>query len=103
MVKSLLEHENIHPDRADSNDRTPLTWATTMGHESIVKLLLDRRDVDPNRLDKHGSTPLSYASMERHQGIMQLLHARKSVETQMRSCPTRCDLAEVNQKYRVLN
>ena len=77
----MLGHGNIDPDSPDGNDRTPLAWATTKGHEGIVKLLLYQRDVDPNRLDKHGSTPLSYATKERHEGIMQLLQARKSVKT----------------------
>jgi len=76
-----LEREDVNPNRLDKDYRTPLWWAASEGHETVVKLLLEPEDADPNRPDKYGATALSYAASGGHERIVQLLRAWKLAQT----------------------
>lgn len=64
----------------DSNDRTPLHWAASCGHEAIVKLLVERADVVADSIDKQGQTPPAHAAIYGHEAIVKLLVERADVE-----------------------
>ena len=66
VVQLLLWNKpNIDIESKDTEyDRTPLLWASKIGHVEVVKLLLDK-EADINTADKHGWTPLRVASAER--------------------------------------
>ena len=77
----LLEREDVNPDQPDTKyGRTPLSWAATKGHESVVKMLLEREDVNPDQPDiESGRTPLSWAAGNGHEGVVKILLARDDV------------------------
>jgi ankyrin repeat protein len=45
-VKLLFNTQGIDADKADTNGRTPLLWATERGHFVVVKILVGRGDVN---------------------------------------------------------
>jgi len=58
---------------AESEKRTPLSWAAGEGHDEVVKLLLTCQKVNPNLTDEVGRTPLLWAAERCHFGVVQLL------------------------------
>ena len=42
----LLERRDVDPYSADSNGRTPLSFAASGGHEFLMKLLMGGLDVE---------------------------------------------------------
>ena len=72
-MRILLEGEEVNPDRADKDGRTPLSRAARYGHEGVVKILLERADVNPNTADKDSKTPLFGAARNGHEGVVRIL------------------------------
>lgn len=58
VLKTLLEG-GLEVDVKDDEDRTPLSWAIELGHQSIVKYLLDQ-GANPN-IQEHVQTPLIWS------------------------------------------
>jgi len=80
VVKMLLEHKDVNPDRADTKyGWTPLSWAAERGHEGIVKMFLERREVNPDPADTNGRTPLFLAARGGHEGVVVMLLERGDV------------------------
>ncbi|XP_069140684.1 uncharacterized protein [Argopecten irradians] len=63
----------------DPDDRTPLHWATAMGHVSCVSLLL-RQKVTPNPVDIEGGTPLDYAQQSGHKECQAMLEKAMGIK-----------------------
>jgi len=76
----LLERNGVDPNKPDLVGRTPLSWASSSGHEVIVRMLLERNGVDPNKLDSAGRTPLWWASSSGHEGIVRMLLEQNGVD-----------------------
>ena len=77
MVKLLLETGKVGVDSKDDNSRTPLSWAATGGHDTVVKLLLRAEGVDADSKDKDNRTPLSLAAKSGHEAVKLLLETGK--------------------------
>jgi len=80
VVSAILNLDNVEADLKDANDRTPLSWAAALGHETIVKLLIERDDVETDSKDRYDQTPLSQAAKKGHETIVKLLIERDDVE-----------------------
>ncbi|EED19184.1 hypothetical protein TSTA_025060 [Talaromyces stipitatus ATCC 10500] len=61
-VVMLFLKDGIDPELKGSDGRTPLSWATENGHESVFKLLLHTGKINADSKDENGRTPLSYAA-----------------------------------------
>ncbi|UKZ83793.1 hypothetical protein TrVFT333_011606 [Trichoderma virens FT-333] len=61
------------PNSANANHRTPLSYASEMGHKSATEILLADQRVDPDAKDNNGRTPLSYATRRGHEAVVELL------------------------------
>lgn len=57
----------------DDNGRTPLSYASEKGYETIVSLLLETDRVNAYSKSYCGETPLSYAAKQGHESILRLL------------------------------
>jgi len=77
MVKTLLEWEEVNPDKADNDGRTPLSFTATGGHEGVTKILLGRGEVNPDKPDSSNWTPLMHAAWSGHEGVVEVLLARE--------------------------
>ena len=55
VVRMLLEHNDVNPDKPDRWHRTPLSWASGKGNEGIVRMLLERKDVNPDKPGRKGA------------------------------------------------
>ena len=74
MVKLLLDTEKVDIDAKDHEyGRTPLSYAATYGHESVVRLLLDTEKVDIDSKNASGWTPLLGAAINGHESVVRLL------------------------------
>ena len=73
VVRLLLTRDDINPDMACEDRRTPLSGACENGHDGVVALLLARSDVNPNEPDNDGQTPLFWASGNGHEEAVRLL------------------------------
>ncbi|EED18510.1 ankyrin, putative [Talaromyces stipitatus ATCC 10500] len=65
--------DGVNPDSKDRDGWTPLFYAASEGHETIVKLLLNMDGVDPNSRTDNGLTPLSMAAYKGHEAVVKLL------------------------------
>ncbi|CAI7667154.1 unnamed protein product [Penicillium palitans] len=81
-IRFLLGSED--PDSKDSEGRTPLSWASSNGHEDVVKLLLDQDGVEPDSRDFRGQTPLFHAVRGGHEEVVNILLSNETVN----SCST---------------
>ena len=72
-MKILLDRQDIIPNIADKDGRTPLLWGAGDDHRSVVKMLLDREDIVPNTADTDGRTPLLWAARNRHRDVVNRL------------------------------
>jgi len=79
VVRMLLGHQEVTPDKSDELDMTPLAYAAWRGHEGVVGILLGREDVNPNNPDEGGMTPLMLAAMHGHEGVVKMLLRREEV------------------------
>jgi len=61
VVESLLNANPKLAERRDDDDRLPIHWALSYGHEDIVVLLSDSKRFDPDVQDGSGWTPLMIA------------------------------------------
>ncbi|KAF5620277.1 ankyrin repeat domain protein [Fusarium sp. NRRL 52700] len=73
--------ENLNKN--DSHGWTPLHWAVSMGHKSIVDILL-RSGASPNLPDLAGWTPTFWAAFKGHADIIEMLWSYDTA-------PFRCD------------
>ncbi len=53
--------------------RTPLLYASKVGHEAMVERLLKEGPFGPNRKDSGGRTPLWWAALNGHEAVVRLL------------------------------
>ncbi|KAL6821246.1 hypothetical protein V8C40DRAFT_280587 [Trichoderma camerunense] len=60
-MKELMD-VGAFPNTQDDFFRTPLSYASEMGHGSAVQILLGDQRVDPNAKDSDGFTPLRWAA-----------------------------------------
>ena len=77
-MKTLLERDDVNPDKPDNHGETPLRSAAYNGHEGLVKLLLGRDDVNPDKPDDEGLTPLWWAAKNDHARVVALLQPSTS-------------------------
>jgi len=68
-----LSTGKVEVDSKDEYGRTPLSWATSNGHEAIVELLLSTGKVEVDSKNKDDQTPLSEAASNGHEAIVKLL------------------------------
>ena len=74
--EATARYWKVDVDSKDSNDRTPLSWASKNGVEVIVKLLLDAGKVDVDSKDSIGRIPLLVVA-EKGSEVIENLAARK--------------------------
>ena len=75
----LLESENPPDiDEKDDTSKTPLHWATLMGHVDVARLLLDRGSRSLDATDDNRLTPLHLAARNGHVDVARLLLDRGS-------------------------
>ncbi|KAI9803499.1 MAG: hypothetical protein M1825_001842 [Sarcosagium campestre] len=89
VVEKLLEIDGIDPDSKSAGsyvknryfknryvkNRTPLSYASEGGHQTVVELLMATGRVDLDSKDNNNRTPLSYATEGGHQTVVELLMA----------------------------
>ncbi|KAF3066896.1 putative ankyrin repeat protein [Trichoderma lentiforme] len=78
-MKELM-NGGAFPNTQDQDYRTPLSYASEMGHSSAVQMLLGDQRVDPNAKDRQGFTPLMWAAENRHEATMKLLLVLKGAD-----------------------
>ncbi|KAF4339609.1 ankyrin repeat domain protein [Fusarium beomiforme] len=59
-------------DRTDSHGWTPLHWAASMGHTSVVEILL-KAGASPHLPDLGGWTPIFWAASKGHDDVIEIL------------------------------
>ncbi|XP_060076580.1 protein phosphatase 1 regulatory subunit 12A-like [Ylistrum balloti] len=79
ILQELAKLMGCELECEDPDDRTPLHWATAMGHMSCVALLL-RLKVTPNPVDIEGGTPLDYAQQSGHKECQALLEKAMGIK-----------------------
>ena len=75
-MKILLERNDVDPNTASEDGKTPLSWAVQNGNEEMVKMLLKRNDLNLDTTDNSGRTPASWAAKNMNDGIAKLLSGR---------------------------
>ena len=70
-LKELI-NAGVKIDRKDSNNLTPLIWASAYGHEDIVKYLISL-NANINHADNTGKTAADYALAAGHLGTYEYL------------------------------
>ncbi|QYT06102.1 ANK_REP_REGION domain-containing protein [Trichoderma simmonsii] len=75
-MKELIDW-GAFPNSTDAHHRTPLSYASEMGHSSAVQILLGDQRVDPNAEDGKGLAPLLWAAKNWHEAVMKLLVQKK--------------------------
>ncbi|KAK3181463.1 hypothetical protein K4F52_007173 [Lecanicillium sp. MT-2017a] len=85
LLSRLLEDcgESGADVNAQSDGRTPLSWAAEYGHLAIAKVLLATGKADVDRKDDSGRTPLSYAAEKGHETIVELLLATGKADSDL--------------------
>ena len=74
--------------------RTPLSWASDMGHGGVEKLLIETGHVEYDARDKeYGRTPLSWAARMGHEGVVKLLIETGNVDVDARDRYSRTPLS----------
>jgi len=61
VVESLLSANPKLAEKRDDDERLPIHWAVSYGHQDIAILLASRKDFDPDVQDGAGWTPLMIA------------------------------------------
>ena len=79
IVALFIEGGNCDINEEDLWGNTPLTWATTNGHEGAVKALLRLAEVNPDKPNGYGLTPLLIAAHNGYAGIVKILLERCEV------------------------
>ncbi|KAL5085585.1 hypothetical protein Trisim1_010197 [Trichoderma cf. simile WF8] len=79
IMKELMDW-GAFPNSTDAHHRTPLSYASEMGHNSAVQILLGDQRVDPNAEDGKGLAPLLWAGKNGHEAIMKLLVQKIGVD-----------------------
>lgn len=106
LVDSAIEaaktDSSIDLDAVDPNGgRTPLHYASSQGHASIVKKLLNA-GADVNRRDQYGRTPIQLAAMYGHAAIARAILAHQAdVNVTDRWGKSPLDSAESGGHYKI--
>jgi len=79
VVKTLLERDDVNPDKPDKGGQTPLWWAAWNGREGVLRMLLGRDCVNPDKPDSNGRTPLWGAAESGEEGVVKILLRRDDV------------------------
>ncbi|KIX02772.1 uncharacterized protein Z518_08714 [Rhinocladiella mackenziei CBS 650.93] len=77
-VVAMLLEDGHGPDCKSSYGRTPLSWASENGHETVTRLLIEK-GAAADSTDKDGWTPLLWASMNGHEAMVRLLIEKGAV------------------------
>ena len=80
MVKILLGHGDVDPNKSDNGGKTPLGCAAQNGHAGVVKILLGRVNIEPEKPDHASQTPLWNAAASGHEEVVVLLLGRVDVD-----------------------
>ncbi|KAL0929884.1 ankyrin repeat protein [Colletotrichum truncatum] len=80
----MLVGFHVNPSPTDKLGRTPLFFASTEGHTTVVNILINRDPSASDWTDHYGSTPLSLAARRGHTEVVRLLLATKSVNIESR-------------------
>lgn len=76
IVRLLLDHHNVDPNKPDAQGLTALSWATLRGQESIVDILLTSDKVKLDVTSAYGKSPLAYAMGRRSTTLLTKLLAK---------------------------
>ncbi|KAH7173268.1 ankyrin repeat-containing domain protein [Fusarium flagelliforme] len=82
--QGTLSTQKKNLNKTDSHGWTPLHWAVSMGHESLVRILL-RSGASPDLPDLAGWTPTFWAAFKGHADIIEMLWRYDTA-------PFRCDV-----------
>jgi len=73
MVKMLLAHPSIDPNKPQAQGGTPLFIACQAGHVQVVEVLLEDPRIEADRPRDDGITPFFMACQEGHAGVVRQL------------------------------
>ena len=73
IVKLLLQHKLVEPNKASANGTTPFITACESGHADIMRLLLAMDGIDVHHANENGVTAFHAACGGGHNEILQLL------------------------------
>ena len=76
----LKQCDGININIEDESLRTPLIYASSLGHLEIVKLLLEEEGINLNTVNQNGLTPLMFASDMGHVEIVRLLLGQEGID-----------------------
>ena len=82
-MRVLVDRGNANLNKTDDRyGRTPLAWATHIGHIDVVAILLELNDVDPNIAGACSQAPLSWAFDHGHEEVVTMpIHGATSIPT----------------------
>ena len=87
----LLEQNDVNPNTADEDGRTPLSLAAEGGYEGIAEMLLQRSDINRDTPDASGRTPFPWAPKNMSTRVAQLLEGPQDPITKL---PLASELSE---------
>ena len=73
IVKLLLKTYDVEVDQNDRQEKTPLLWASLLGHQHIFVILVRTGNVRVDFMNPDGWTPLLWAAGNGHSGIFDIL------------------------------
>ncbi|KAH8592645.1 ankyrin repeat-containing domain protein, partial [Bisporella sp. PMI_857] len=79
VTKLLTAEAGVDWNSKDTVGRTPLSYAVSNGHETLVAMLLNNKCVVPDLKDHYGATPLSLAARSCRVDVVKLLLATHCV------------------------
>jgi len=81
VVKLLLGHEEIDPNKENKNGNPPLLVAIEKGDPEVIKLLLDHKKIEPNKVGAENLyAPLHLAVSRRNLEAIKLLLDHEKIE-----------------------
>ena len=72
ILEIIFQTENLDLDAQDQEERTPLIWASHLGHEKVVQMLLDK-GAEVNAQGGEYGNALQGASVKGHEKVVQML------------------------------
>jgi len=80
IVKLLLTHPHLKPDKGNQAGGSPFFIACQQGHKEVVSVLLRDPRIDPSKEIPGGFTPFFYACRHGHTGVASLLLADPRID-----------------------